>query len=328
MSAIALLKKRQNGQYYTEGNPFILKPFQSWIEKHKLQDKSVLEPFAGANNIIHSLQQVGMASKFSSFDINPTHPKVTLRDTLSDFPQGFELCVTNPPWLAKNSAKRRGLAYPETPFDDLYKHALDLCVKNCNYVAAIIPATFLRSGELRNNSKANLETIVFLHDQNGQSMFLDTENPVCLALFSPEKNRISIFNDNEHVGFLDELEMKLPEKAHHISLTFNHPNGNLGFIAIDNNHQPSIRFVKGEELAAYEMKFTSRMITRIDCQIKNIDKLIQSLNEDLANFRNETKDVFLTPFKGLRKDGAYRRRMDYSLAKDFIAKHANTSTRF
>ena len=35
--------------------------------------------------------------------------------------------------------------------------------------------------------------------------------------------------------------------------------------------------------------------------------------------RASTYDVFLTAFKGLRKDGKYRRRMEYRLARDIIA---------
>ncbi len=47
--------KRQNGSYYTEGNPFVLKPFLRWASKIELKNRVVLEPFAGSNNIIKSL---------------------------------------------------------------------------------------------------------------------------------------------------------------------------------------------------------------------------------------------------------------------------------
>ena len=190
-----LIKKRQDGRYYTEGNPFVLKPFQDWAESIDLKKHKVLEPFAGANNIIKALQTLGYAKKFSSFDITPSDPKVVYQDTLASFPKGFDICITNPPWLAKNSAHRRGLEYPETTFDDLYKHSLNLCLENCTNVAALIPATFLQSRLFTNR----LQSVIFLHDKG---MFTDTENPVCLALFKESSKDVKIFFDGLYVGKL------------------------------------------------------------------------------------------------------------------------------
>ncbi|OGG69461.1 hypothetical protein A3F27_00990 [Candidatus Kaiserbacteria bacterium RIFCSPHIGHO2_12_FULL_53_13] len=316
---LALQEKRQAGRYYTEGNPFLLKPFRDWIEKRSLIGKEVLEPFAGRNNLIRALREIGAAPSSQSFDIVPHDPEVEFRDTLKDFPEGFEFCVTNPPWLAKNSAKRRGLSFPETRFDDLYKHALDLCLTHCNYVAALIPATFLRSDSFRDD----LEVVIFLHDQR---LFADTDNPVCLALFSRGSHRIEIFNDAEFIGHLDELERYLPQERRKTGIVFNHPDGNLGFIAFDDTKAPTIRFIPGEDLSEYEVGFSSRMITRIKADLVDLDSVIRDLNNDIRKFREATSDVFLTPFKGLRKDGQYRRRMDYGLARDFIAKHVNSNT--
>lgn len=304
--------KRQYGQFYTAGNPFLLAPFADWVERHALHNEHVLEPFAGANNIIMALQEVKMADTFSSFDIAPHSTSVSHRDTLRDFPQGYAFCVTNPPWLAKNSAKRRGLDFPQSPFDDLYKHSLDLCLQNCDYVAALIPATFLQSGEFRKR----LETVIFLHDQQ---MFTDTDNPVCLALFSPHLTAsIEIFNDDKRIGLLHELEKALPKKTRQLELTFNHPDGSLGFVAFDNTRAPSIRFCTGAELERYDVGFSTRMITRIHGDVGHIPTTVDMLNRRIAEFREQTGDIFLTPFKGLRKDGKYRRRMDYRLARKFI----------
>ena len=35
-------------------------------------------------------------------------------------------------------------------------------------------------------------------------------------------------------------------------------------------------------------------------------------------FLNNTQDVLMTAYRGLRKDGFYRRRLDWQLAKDII----------
>ena len=310
-----LLRKRQIGQYYTRGNPFTLEPFRAWAQKAHLRDRKVLEPFAGSNNIIRALQEVGYAKGFASFDICPADKDVVCRDTLEYFPKEFTVCITNPPWLAKNSAHRRGLTYPETSHDDLYKHALDICLQNCPYVGALIPATFLQSRLFLER----LDSVIFLHDKG---MFSDTENPVCLALFTERSNDVDIFFDSEFVGSLAELSKNLPSgDGKYRELTFNHPDGKLGFVAFDDTSGPSIRFCRGEELSDYIISNTSRMITRINGNFSNLSSLIYVLNKELEFFRYSTKDVFLTPFKGLRKDGRYRRRMDYQLARDFISNH-------
>lgn len=311
-----ILAKRQNGRYYTEGNPFTLEPFRVWARKIRLDEKVVLEPYAGANNIIRALQAIGYAQRFASFDIHPEDGAVAHKDTIRHFPKGFEVCVTNPPWLAKNSAHRRGLSYPETQYDDLYKYALHLCLENCSYVAALIPATFLQSRLFFKR----LDAVAFLHDDG---MFTDTDNPVCLALFTEKSDGVSIFFDSEFVGNLVELEKNLPSVSKQKKdIIFNDPRGGLGFIAFDNTHEPSIRFCHGEDLSHYTISHSSRMITRISGDFRVSPSFICTLNAEVARFRDSTKDVFLTPFKGLRKDGKYRRRMDYQLARNFISTYA------
>lgn len=315
MTGAELSNKRKNGQFFTEGNPFILEPFQEWAKKIDLSNQIVLEPFAGANNIIRALQKTGFAADFASFDIEPQDDDVEIRDTLSSFPDGFEVCITNPPWLAKNSAKRRGLDFPVTVHDDLYKYSIEKCLAYCPHVAALIPATFLQSATFTDR----LETVIFLHDQ---SMFLDTDNPVCLALFGPQSSGVRIYNDNLFIGDLCELKSLIPKPRQKIALTFNHPEGELGFVAFDNTREASIHFCKGSDLDHYPVGNTSRMITRIKADIPVGDSLIKELNDKIGEFRIESKDVFLTPFKGLRKDGVYRRRMDYNLARHFINAYA------
>jgi hypothetical protein len=77
----------------------------------------------------------------------------------------------------------------------------------------------------------------------------------------------------------------------------------------------TIRFCEAEELNGYEVSQSCRSITKIKIN-KNIN--ISKLNKKLNNFRDNTQDVFLTAFKGLRKDGMYRRRLDFTLARRLI----------
>jgi len=84
---------------------------------------------------------------------------------------------------------------------------------------------------------------------------------------------------------------------------------------------PSIHFCNADELRDYEIKHSSRFITRISGAFGDAHEvkiLIARLNRAIDDFRYHTRDVFLTPFKGIRGDGAYRRRMKFSMARRFI----------
>jgi hypothetical protein len=300
--------KRTQGQYFTQYNPFENDGFFEWADECNIKNQTILEPFAGANNLIAMLRNMKLCNDFVSYDIEPKNNDVQYRNTLTDFPKNYNVCITNPPYLAQNSATRRGLFYPKTKYDDLYKYALELCLKNCKQVAAIVPASFLNANIFRNR----LSHYILLNTK----MFDDTDCPVCLALFNEKSDDVKIY-DERYIGLLSRLEKKIPE-GKNIEMKFNSPTGNLGLIAIDNTIEASIKFVEGDKIPTSKVSVSSRSITRIkiDC---NFNKLIDKLNDFLMQFRSETNDIFLTPFKGLRKDNKYRRRLDYALARKLIS---------
>lgn len=310
--------KRAFGQYYTAQNPFTGDAFGEWAQAAGLPHQHVLEPFAGRNDLITMLQSAGQCRRFASFDIAPAAAKVKRRNTLANFPKGFDACVTNPPWLARNSATRRGLPYPQTRYDDLYKHCLEKCLDNCPYVAAIIPATFLQSNLFR----SRLSDYILLHDK----MFTDTDNPVCLALFKEsESDDVRIWYDNDFKDNLSKLESAMEK---HVSsseilkmekrVVFNDENGKLGLVAFDNTRERSIRFCTAEEIAHYPVKTSSRFFARISGDFGDVRHLVSKLNKILEKIRDDTYDVFLTPFKGVRSDGEYRRRISFADVRSLI----------
>lgn len=307
--------KRLTGRYYTEGNPFSLAPFHQWAERVNLYDQEILEPFAGGNNIIRSLQRNGYARTFKSYDLEPSDEAVEQRDTISDFPTGFNSIVTNPPWFAKNSATRRGIPFPEIKHDNLYKHCIDLCLDNAENVAMLVPGSFLQSERFI----FRLDTFILLHDKG---IFNDTESPVGLALFNHQPAPIKIFYDNDYIGEWHELSRHLPQTDNQDKIKFNAPDGKLGLYALDSNNTPSIQFFPVDEEKYIDVKNTSRMITKIKvpCYDDDVPYLASDLNIAMTKFRLKTKDVFLTPSMGVRKDGMYRRRLSYELAKRFIRK--------
>ena len=319
-------EKRAIGRYYTRGNPFLLEPFHTWAKASNLAQQITLEPFAGAKDIPQLIDAANLrCPDWALFDIEPGAEGVVQRDTLADFPKGFNVCITNPPWLARNSATRRGLPFPKaTRHDDLYKYAIEKCLTHCGWVAAIIPEAFIRSGLFLQRLQDFISLVPPTKDGATQGnskrdtsyMFEDTEHPVGLALFAPHvTSDVRVWRNNQLLGGINELRRHLPQPSSNRSIVFNDPNGNLGLIAIDNTVSASIRFCPSEELKDYPIGVHCRSITKIGVPW---DVDIDMLNACLAAIREKTHDVFLTAFKGMRRDGHYRRRLDWALSRAIV----------
>ena len=321
-------EKRASGRYYTRGNPFQLEPFQTWAKASQLEQQTILEPFAGAKDIPQLIDAANLQCRdWALFDIEPGAEGIVQQDTLANFPKGFDVCITNPPWLARNSATRRGLPFPEaTQHDDLYKYALEQCLTHCGWVAAIIPEAFIRSGLFVQRLSDFISLVPqtqdktnYPPDKGGRGvsvMFEDTEHPVGLALFAPDATSdVSVWRNNQFLGTISELRRHLPLPSSNRDIVFNDPNGNLGLIAIDNTVSASIRFCPPEELKDYPIRVHCRSITKIGVPWR-VD--IDMLNARLKTIREKTHDVFLTAFKGIRRDGHYRRRLDWALSRAIV----------
>ena len=71
-------------------------------------------------------------------------------------------------------------------------------------------------------------------------------------------------------------------------------------------------------IEARKMKISDRLLTKMDTDIEDVDSAIKTLNKKLDRIRKKTHDVFFAPFKGLRKDGKYRRRVDFIFVRNLI----------
>lgn len=318
--------KRLHGQFFTITNPFNVDPFHKWLKAIPCVNELVfLEPFAGANNIVTMIQDLGYLNTWSCFDIDPapieqnaTDFMVVTQDTLKHYPNGYEVAITNPPYLAKNSATRRGLPFHGDKYDDLYKVALDVMLKGTPYVAAIIPESFITQKLFHDR----LAVVISLTCK----MFEDTEVPVCLALFVPTEVKADtedfmVFSENRLLGSYKELRCCLEIfSGTGLPWRFNDPQGLIGLHAVDGQKEASIRFVTGDSIPSSEIKESSRSLTRISAEISSFtaEKIIVEANRLLLLRRERTKDAFMTAFKGLRKDGRYRRRLDFAQARDLL----------
>jgi len=148
-------------------------------------------------------------------------------------------------------------------------------------------------------------------------MFSDTGHPTGLALFaSDSSDDVTVWSGSAKIGLLSKLEALRPTpRCNGPTVRFNDPNGNVGLIALDNTIEASIRFCDVEELADYEVKSSRRHITKmfVDCPVR-----ISAWNRYLTTFRRATQDVLLTCYRGVRRDGKYRRRLDWNVARGII----------
>lgn len=320
--------KKLLGQFFTITNPFNIDVFYKWMKLIPEEKKqTLLEPFAGANNIVKMIESLGFSNNWSCFDIQPNENNVVpeyyivKQDTIKNFPSGYYVGITNPPYLAKNSATRTGIWFPNTYFDDLYKVSLDVMLQNLEYVAAIIPESFINADLFHDRVYAFVSLTC--------KMFEDTECPVCLALFIPTEQKkelklsekdFYVFRQDKKLGKYQNLGSKKPKSTIQVDWKFNDPEGNIGIKCIDGTIAPSIEFINGEMISKDKIKVSSRSITRVSGLPDDIEihTFLKKCNEILVKYREDTEDIFLTSFKGLRKDNKYRRRLDFANAKTIM----------
>lgn len=318
--------KRLHGQFLTTGNPFTHPAFAAWWATCE-RTGPFLEPFAGADGLPGMLAASGYVQAFDSFDIDPQAPTVTTRDTLAHFPVGYSAIVTNPPYLARHFARRKKLDVdhlPWGPYNNLWKVAIDLCLAHAGHVAAIIPESFVTSGLFRER----LVAVVSLT----QSMFEDTEMPTCLALWGPERrDDFDVWCGLEHVGSNRALTAAVPAPgASAAQVRFNVPDGLVGLRAIDGTVGPTIAFVPASAIPVERVKHSARLATRIavaDLGAGDVPAVLERANALLGTYRAATGDVLLTAFKGVRRDGKFRRRIDYVTARALLSQAVDEVSR-
>lgn len=312
--------KSELGQFFTMEDPFDFPVFKEWMAQIP-QGAAFIEPFAGANNLVRLMNQHFPDLTWHCYDIAPEDPQVEQRDTLTNFPQltaSTKAVITNPPYLGKNVATRQGhhaVAKTIGVWDNLYKRCIAECLSHTQYVAAIIPESFITCPDM----KDRLWAVISLN----RPMFVDTEVPVCLALFTPEtSNDFQVWQGANKLGMWSALSSHVPTIISD-RITFNDASGTIALLAVDSTKTSTIRFDVGSVVAASEIKVSSRHRTRIS--IEHLDKklvpeVITEANKILAEVRASTRDVVLTAFMGLREDGHYRRRLDFALARTILTK--------
>lgn len=308
-------EKRALGAFYTQGNPFVFTGFSEWF-KQVPPDTVIVEPFAGSGQIPKLLEEAGYQRQWALYDVDEKVKGATHQDTLAEFPQGYTTTITNPPYLSYHFAKRKGLDLDKDYFrgyPSLYLTAIDQALENCDYVAMIIPESFVTSNRFRER----LEHVISLPFQ----MFDDTEMPTALALFGPKASAdFVVWRQDQRLGRFSELAEALEKRPCAERIRFNVISGQIGLKAIDNTSGPTIAFCPPEEIPAEKIKHSARLVSRIEVEgLKSAEPVIEAANRLLSDWREKTEDVLLTAFKGTRNDGRFRRRLDFANARTILS---------
>ncbi len=310
-------RKRNLGQFFTTKKVWLQPQIQDFIKQSGCL--SVLDPFAGSGDLLTQIQTLGI-SRTRGYDIDP-NLLWEINNGLEKVTSSKSIVVTNPPYLAKNSAQRRHLDsvkyFEGNEYTDLYQLALEKCLEGHNYVVAIIPETYLLTGLFVNR----LHSITILET----NPFEDTDCPVCVVCFGPNELKYSemqVYKDAQALGDMFSFMAKRKQYHRTATIIFNRKDGNLGLRGIDGQGSENrIRFCLPKDLNynVENIKVSSRALTLIHVRAKsNIARLVDEANKILEKYREDTYDVWLAPFKGNNKEGKRRRRLDFQTARAII----------
>ena len=317
-----MTKKIELGQFFTNKTVWLQPQIVEFI--HSTGLKKILDPFAGGGDIFKALKDIGF-NQFKGLDIDKTL-EWEENDSLNNIPKSDSIIVTNPPYLAKNSAKRKKLSaydyFSNNTYADFYQIGLEKCLNSHSYVVAIIPETFILT-ELFTD---RLYSVTILEE----NPFEDTEFPVCVACFVPDTvQETMVYKNSTYIATLQDLKNKQMKPLKDTEMTFNDAGGNIGLRGVDSaNGQEVIKFCLPHELnySPDKIKHSSRAITIINVKIPDgihIEDVINKANELLHTYREETGDILMAAFKGNTKENKRRRRIDFQTARAIIEQSIN-----
>jgi hypothetical protein len=316
------------GSFYTTKSGWLTDQVRHFLEKALSESNGyLLDPFAGDGHLLDAIKADPVLGKqvrdAAGFDIQGV--MWPINDSLVAIPNPKQaVIVTNPPYLANHSAKRKGISslvekyFKRSTQKNLYMIALENALSSAHYVVAIIPETFL----LSTFPKHRLELAVVIQDQ----LFGDTDAPALVACFTKDETTDArIFTGGKLIGELSTLlALRSPIAKSKLRIVFNDPKGRIGLRAVDGSDGNSpIEFLPAESFSypAASVVGSSRLMTYLDLPAVDdqaIHLLIGKANEILEEIRLASGDLVLAPFKGNDRNGRRRRRLDYGLARTIL----------
>lgn len=312
-------KKRILGQFFTKDELWLKPQIVEFISNARCG--IAYDPFAGGGHLLNAARNILNMNELVGLDIDGSL-SWEYNDSLINIPHIEDaIIITNPPYLAKQSASRKKIDlskyFNTTRYDDIYLLALDKMLDAQKYVVAIIPESFINSSYRR---KDLLSSITILEE----NPFDDTENPVCVACFDGNRkneDQILIYKNDKIVGTMKDINDVRIVPKNDVPITFNTLSGWLGLRAVDSTDDKTFINFDFKENINYDwehkIKVSSRHLSLIDIDIpeERRQSFIDVCNDTLTKMRTSSSDVLLTPFMGNTKSGIRRRRLDYKLAR-------------
>lgn len=317
-------KKIKLGQFFTKAHSWLKPQIKKFIEESKCS--IAYDPFAGAGDLLKVSQNILGLKEIKGLDIDNSL-QWEINDSLLNIPHiENAIIITNPPYIAKQSASRKKIDlakyFKNSSYDDVYLIALDKMLKAQKNIVAIVPESFINSSY---NEKNKIKSITILED----NPFEDTENPVCVVCFDGIVKKfedIKVYKNDKFINNLQKILDVRISPLNCMKIKFNSLNGWLGLRAIDSTDDKTFINFDFKENFNYDwknnIKITSRHFSLIDIDIpeNKRQEFINECNEILHEIRKNSSDILLTPFKGNTKNGKRRRRLDFRLARAIMEK--------
>lgn len=316
----------RSGRFHTEAATWLAPQVARFIAEPRC--RRALDPFAGDRDLLRHVLAAGLVEEVEGIDIAGGENAVG--DSLASIAAFDGVIVTNPPYLARHSARRKRVLedvarwFDGSRWSDLYQVALERMLAASSRVVAILPETFLHTGTFRER----LAQVTVLERRHP---FVATSCPVVVACFGARRGvDAEVWVDDELVGRLSTLDaIRRVRVARPGTLRFNVPDGRIGLRAVDNTLGTApIAFMPGSELA-YDVagiKHSSRLMTRIaipdGIEDAEVAEICGRANDLLAELRVGIGNLALSPFKGNDRRGARRRRIDYRQAARILLEAA------
>lgn len=312
-------KKIKLGQFFTKESLWLKPQVIDFIKNSKCT--VAYDPFAGGGDLLKaSIEKLGFIET-KGLDIDDSL-SWDVNDSLESIPTIQNgIIITNPPYIAKQSASRKKIDLSKyfdlSPYDDVYLIALDKMLLAQKNVVAIIPESFVNS---KYKQKKLISSITILEE----NPFEDTENPVCVVCFdsvSKELDKVKVYKNETLINSLQGINSIRIEPNNKVKIKFNTLTGWLGLRAIDSTDDKT--FIKFDYKDSFDydwenkIKVSSRHFSLIDIDLPSNLKsdFIKECNSRIKDLRIATSDIMLTPFKGNTKSGIRRRRLDFRLAR-------------
>lgn len=203
-SYIEIMKKHQQGQFYTTNTKKILNK----MDMKYFKKNTIVEPFVGNGDLIKwMIDNDGKVKKMQIFDIDPKEPvriffpnikdlEEIKRDTLLNPPDyKNKIVVTNPPYLAKNKAKtkeNKELFKKHKDCSDLFRIFIKQFIDGDGYGGIfIVPLNFFsaqKKNDVKLRRKFLLKYQILKLNIFEEQVFDDTTTTVCCFKFKKYKD--------------------------------------------------------------------------------------------------------------------------------------------